>query len=180
MAREGTGKKDPETEKGQTPTTEAEGAVETETEVGKEENSEETPEAEVPETPEVPEETVETATEEVPVEITPAEASKLPTGRGMAKKADPKIQEQPKKEMATIIIDEARTDTEQQDVFVTDPSDGTPFQIQRGKQVDVPIGVLNNLRESIQEKLVRNKETSAEAWKKVPRFSFTVIKEYTK
>lgn len=166
MARKGTGPDTPETEKKAEPTKEA---------------TAETPEVETgapDETVKAPEASKETEVEapEVPAETEPE--AQPEAGRGMAKKADPKIQEKPKKEMATIIIAETRTDAEQQDVFVTDPSDGTPFQIQRGKQVDVPIGVLNNLRESVQEKLVRNE--GKESWKKVPRFSFQVIKEYTK
>jgi hypothetical protein len=157
MARKGTGPNAPETEESQEP---------------KEAAAEETEEI----TEEVETEEVETE-EEVPVQV----ATEEPKEKGSAKKADPRLREMPKKkrEMATIIIGEKRNDEEPDDVFVTDPSNGIPYNIQRGKQVDVPIGVLNNLREAVQEKLVRNRETGEEKWKPVPRFNFQVLREYT-
>jgi hypothetical protein len=98
------------------------------------------------------------------------------TEKGQVKQVDPKLHPKQKKKMYTIIIGERRGDDESQDVFVTDPSDGTAFQIQRGKEVEVPEGVVNNLRESVIEKLDKDRETGEESWRPVARFPFQIIK----
>jgi hypothetical protein len=155
MARKGTGPKPPEAGKTEKPTEGATGSEEVVVEV---EVSEE-------ETPEVAEEEV---IEEEPAEDeVPAKKDKvIPAGKGPNK---------PKKRMFEIMIAE-NDGPDGGDVFVTDPSDGTPFLIQRGQKVRVPVGVVNNLRESVTGKLSYDDEGN-EVWKDISRFAMTVYGE---
>ena len=117
---------------------------------------------------EAPEVTEEEVVEEEPVEEkAPAKKDKvIPAGKGPNK---------PKKRMFEIEIAE-NDGPDGGDVFVTDPSDGTPFLIQRGQKVRVPEGVVNNLKESVTEKLSYDDEGN-EVWKAISRFSMTVYGE---
>jgi hypothetical protein len=122
------------------------------------------------ETPETKEEAVkvEEKTEEPEIKVAPGK---------IAQKAAVKSQPaKPKKKMFRIIIDEQDNSDKNGDVFVTDPSDGTPFLMQRGSEVDVPEGVVNNLKECIIEKLEYDKEGN-ERWRKIPRYAMRIIKE---
>ena len=148
------GDKKPEAGKTEKPTEEATENVEQEEVIEEVEVSEE-------ETPKVAEEEV---VKEEPVEEKAAAKKEkvIPAGKGPNK---------PKKRMFEITIAE-NDGPDGGDVFVTDPSDGTPFLIQRGQKVKVPLGVLNNLRESVTGKLSYDDEGN-EVWKDIPRFAMT-------
>lgn len=121
------------------------------------------------ETPEVKKEVVkvEEKVEEPEIKVAPKKVAQKPPVESRPAK--------PKKKMFRIIIDEQDNSDKNGDVFVTDPSDGTPFLIQRGFEVDVPEGVVNNLKECIQEKL--EYKGGEERWRKIPRFAMRIIKE---
>jgi hypothetical protein len=89
---------------------------------------------------------------------------------------DPKMRVSPAKKMFRIILQEQENSDKNQDQLVTDPSNGKQYLIKRGFEVDVPEGVLNNLKESITERLEYD-DNGNEVWRKIPRFSFTVVKE---
>lgn len=91
-------------------------------------------------------------------------------------KAIEKEPSRPKKKMFRIIIDQQDNSDKNGDVFVTDPSDGTPYQIRRDFEVDVPEGVVNNFKECIQERLEYDREGN-ERWRSIPRYAMRIIKE---
>lgn len=157
MRKKGTGQgKAPEAEKDQKPTEEAVVKEEVQ-EVATEEVETEAPESE----------TVEAVEEEQPVKKgNPIKEKIIPAGKGKDK---------PKKRMFEIMIAE-NDGPDNGDVFATDPSDGTPFQIQRGQKVRVPEGLVNNLRESVTGKLSYDNEGN-EVWKDISRFAMTVYGE---
>lgn len=97
-----------------------------------------------------------------------------------AEKADPKQnydgRGKVKKKMFRIVIDQQDNWDKNNNVQVTDPSDGTQFLIKRGHEVDVPEGVVNNLRESVIEQLYYDDDGN-ERTRNIPRFAMRVIKE---
>lgn len=169
----------PESNKDQEPTVEA--TEEAVTEEVKEEAVEETPKEETEEIaseeePEVPEdhypEEDKIAEEESAIQASPP----LPGAeKGLAVEADPKLHVA-KKKMYRIIIDQQDNTDRNNDAFVTDPSNGVPYNIKRGFEVDVPEGVVNNLRESVMERLEYD-ENGEEKWRRIPRYAMRVIKE---
>lgn len=74
-----------------------------------------------------------------------------------------------------LMIDEQDNNDSNGDVFVG--LNGYAYLIKRGKKVIVPEGVLNVLRESIIDKIQRNRDTGEERIVSVPRFSIPHIKE---
>ncbi len=163
--RKGTGSDGTEAEIKEQPTVEATEEVKEETVV-----EESAPEVETEETTEIAEEPEsEEVVEEPEIKVDPTKVDS--NGKTAEKKPS-----RPKKKMFRIIIDEQDNSDKNGDVFVTDPSDGTPFQIQRNEEVDVPEGVVNNLKECIQEKLEYDKEGN-EKWRKIPRYAMRIIKE---
>lgn len=101
----------------------------------------------VPETPEAPED------HEI---ATPAEQAEVEVDSS--------------KKRYKIILMEQDNHDKNQDQLVTDPSNGKQYLIKRGFEVEVPIGVVNNLKESIQPKLSYDDEGN-EVWRDVPRFA---------
>jgi len=81
-----------------------------------------------------------------------------------------------KKRMFRIILGEQDNSDNNQDQLVTDPSDGKQFLIKRGFEVEVPEGVVNNLKESVVTKLSYDREGN-EVWKDIPRFAITELGE---
>ena len=151
-----TGAAKPEAGKEQKPTVEA---------AGSEEVQETEAEVEVSEEEVAPEEEV--AKEEKDAPKPAAKKEKVfPAGKGPNK---------PKKRMFKIMIAD-QDGPDNSDVFATDPSDGKPFLIMRGQEVTVPVGVVNNLKESIQGKLSYDNEGN-EVWKDVNRFAMTILGE---
>ncbi len=147
--------------------TDPEGPEETETEpeVSEEPDGAENHEDDAPEN-DIPEETT----------IKP---DPVPTGpaRATVGEADQKHHvEKKKKKMFRIILDEQDNSDKNNDQLVTDPSDGKQYLIKRGFEVDVPEGVVNNLRESIQSRLEYD-ENGVEVWRNIPRFAMRIIKE---
>ena len=69
-----------------------------------------------------------------------------------------------------IILMEQDNHDKNQDQLVTDPSTGKQYPIKRGFEVEVPIGVVNNLKESIQPKLSYDDDGN-EVWRDIPRFA---------
>jgi hypothetical protein len=69
-----------------------------------------------------------------------------------------------------IILMEQDNNDKNQDQLVTDPSNMKQYLIKRGFEVEVPIGVVNNLKESIQPKLSYDDDGN-EVWRDVPRFA---------
>ncbi len=182
--RKTTGAQGSEEEKDQKPTSEATGESATK-DVAKEDVVDEVPvgaskpEATEPETdpdgPENPEEVVE---EEVVEETSPIQVSPPLPGpaRATLDEVDPKVHVKKKKKMFRIILDEQDNSDKNNDQLVTDPSDGKQYLIKRGFEVDVPEGVVNNLRESVIDRLEYD-ANGEEVWRSIPRFAMRVIKE---
>ncbi len=190
MRGKGTGPKKTEAEKTKKPTSEA-----TEEVKGPEEEVAE----EVTQEPEMPEENAEDlalkesaepeaeAIEEVekevqePVAEEPIAISPEPEGppsAGVAISDDLKVRPpktRKKVKMVRIIIDRQDNSDKNIDVKCTD-GQGRQFVIKRGFEVDVPIGVLNVLRESIQTTLEMN-EQGDERYTDIPRIAVRLIKE---
>ncbi|MCK5606714.1 hypothetical protein KAR91_32730 [Candidatus Pacearchaeota archaeon] len=95
---------------------------------------------------------------------------------GAAPGLDPKHRPKGKKKMFRIILGEQDNSDKNQDQLVTDPSDGKQFLIKRGFEVEVPEGVVNNLKESIVDKLEYD-ENGNEVWRPIPRFALTELGE---
>lgn len=172
MARK-TGAPESEENKDQKPTREA--AAENATkDVTKEQAADEAPDAAAIPEPE-PEAVVE---EEVVKETSPIQVSPPLPGpaRSTLGEADPKMHVKKKKKMFRIILDEQDNSDKNNDQLVTDPSDGKQYLIKRGFEVDVPEGVVNNLRESVIDRLEYD-ANGEEVWRSIPRFAMRVIKE---
>ena len=171
-----------EEEKDQKPTSEATGVVEEVKERPEDAMPPETETEEVatePETePEGPEGSEEIVKEEVAEETSPIQVSPPLPGpaRSTLGEADPKMHVKKKKKMFRIILDEQDNSDKNNDQLVTDPSDGKQYLIKRGFEVDVPEGVVNNLRESVIDRLEYD-ANGEEVWRSIPRFAMRVIKE---
>ena len=183
MRGNGTGSKKTEAKKDKKPTIEAaEEAKEPEEEVAEE----------VTQEPEMPEENAEDsaleesaepeaeAIEEVEKEIQEPEEDEQegPPSAGVAISDDLKVRPpktKKKVKMVRIMIDRQDNSDKNADVKCTD-GQGRQFVIKRGFEVDVPIGVLNVLRESIQTTLEMN-EQGDERYTDIPRIAVRLIKK---
>lgn len=156
----GNGTEESEAEKEKEPTVEAAGKEEVKAEevVAEEQGQDVLEEKDV--------EVLEEKADEAPDKEEPKKEKVISAGKGPNK---------PKKRMFKIMIAD-QDGHDNGDVFVTDPSDGVPFQIMRGQEVTVPIGVVNNLKESIQGKLSYD-NAGNEVWKDVNRFAMTILGE---
>ena len=104
--------------------------------------------------------------------VAPAtEAPEVPSEHEMAspeEKEEAAVEVKEKK--YKIILMEQDNHDKNQDQLVTDPSTGKQYLIKRGFEVEVPIGVVNNLKESIQPKLSYDDDGN-EVWRDIPRFA---------
>ena len=92
---------------------------------------------------------------------------------------EPAEKENPlKQKLYKIILMEQDNNDKNQDQIVTDPSNMKQYLIKRGFEVHVPIGVVNNLRESVQLKLEYD-ENGEEVWRPIPRFAMQLLGEVT-
>ena len=178
--RNKTGALKSEENKDQKPTNEA-AVVNATKDATKEAAADEVPGAAIPEPgtePEGPENPEEVVKEEVAEETSPIQVSPpLPgPGRATLGEADPKMHVKKVKKMFRIILDEQDNSDKNNDQLVTDPSNGKQYLIKRGFEVDVPEGVVNNLRESVIDKLEYD-ANGEEVWRSIPRFAMRVIKE---
>lgn len=110
--------------------------------------------------------------EKSPIEVSPPSDPE----RSTLGEADPKVHVKKAKKMFRIILDEQDNADKNNDQLVTDPSNGKQYLIKRGFEVDVPEGVVNNLRESVIDRLEYD-ANGEEVWRSIPRFAMRVIKE---
>ena len=106
-----------------------------------------------------------------PVEPETPVVPEIPSEHVMATPAEQaEVAVEVKEKKYKIILMEQDNHDKNQDQLVTDPSNGRQYLIMRGQEVEVPIGVVNNLKESIQPKLSYDDEGN-EVWRDVPRFA---------
>lgn len=72
-----------------------------------------------------------------------------------------------------IIVAEQEGEENQGDVFVS--VNGVAYQIKRGFEVEVPVSVVEALKNAVATKMSQDAYTQAMTYKDVPRFAFQVL-----